>query len=179
LSASGKSYGVLAEFDSPAAIHKAAGLVRAANYSKWDTHTPFPVHGLDRAMGLPRPKLAFAVFAFGIGGAASAMLLQWWTSAVDYKLIIAAKPFFSWQAFVPICFEVMVLASAACAVFGMLFMNRLPQWYHPLLKMPAFAGATDDRFFLSIEQADPKFDAKATTDFLFSIGASRVDLVEE
>src|SRR6185295_3114542 len=114
-----KPFGVLAEFESSAAIFHACEKVRDAGFRKWDAHTPFPVHNLDKAMGLARSKLLFIVFAMGISGASLAMLLQWWTAAVDYKLIIAAKPLFSWQAFIPVTFEVMVLFSALGAVVGM------------------------------------------------------------
>ncbi|MEO1233217.1 MAG: DUF3341 domain-containing protein, partial [Myxococcota bacterium] len=115
----------------------------------------------------------------GITGAAGAMTLQWWVSAVDYPIIIAAKPFFSWQAFIPVTFEVMVLFSAGSAVLLMLFLNRLPQWYHPLLKVERFSKVTDDKFFIAIEAKDPKFDVEATPAFLRSLGASHVELVEE
>lgn len=172
-------YGVLAEFDSAPQIFTACEKVRDASYSNWDSFTPFPVHGLEKAMGVSRSYLGYLVFWFGITGAAGAMTLQWWVSAVDYPLIIAAKPFFSWQAFIPVTFEVMVLFSAGSAVLLMLFLNRLPQWYHPLLKVERFAKVTDDKFFIAIEAKDPKFDVEATPAFLRSLGASHVELVEE
>lgn len=172
-------YGALAEFETVDQIFQACEQVRDAQYTKWDSFTPFPVHGLEKAMGMSRSKLAFFVFVVGLSGAAGAMTLQWWISAVDYPIIIAAKPYFSWQAFIPITFEVMVLFSAASTVLFMLFFNRLPQWYHPLLKTARFARATDDRFFIAIEADDPKFDAEQTPAFLRSLGASHVELVED
>ncbi len=172
-------YGVLAEFESPSKIYKACEKVRDAEYTKWDSFTPFPVHGLEKAMGLARSKLPFVVFGFGITGASCAFALQSWISAVDYPIIIAGKPYFSWQAFIPVTFEVMVLFSAASAVITMLAMNLLPRWHHPLLKTARFAKATDDGFFIAIEAADPKFDPDQTADFLRSLGATHVELVEE
>lgn len=172
-------YGALAEFEDAHAVFAACEKVRDAQYERWDSYTPYPVHGLDKAMGLPRSKLGFMVFWFGICGAAGAMLLQWYVAAVDYPLIISAKPYFSWQAFIPVTFEVMILFSAGSAVILMLFLNRLPQWHHPLLATARFARASDDRFYIAIEAADPKFDAKRTSDFLRSIGAKHVELVEE
>ena len=172
-------YGALAEFDSASKIYKACEKVRDANYSKWDAFTPFPVHGLEHAMGLTRSKLPFVVFALGLSGASGAMFLQYWISAVDYPIIIAAKPYFSWQAFIPVTFEVMVLFSAATTVLTMLFFNRLPRWHHPLLKTARFARATDNGFFIAIEAEDPKFDADQTADFLRSLGATHVELVED
>jgi len=174
-----KLYGALAEFSSATAVHHACEKVRDANYTKWDAHTPFAVHGIEKAMGLSRSKLPIVVFVGGITGASLAMLMQWWMAAVDYKVIIAAKPYFSWQAFIPVTFESMVLFAACTAVFGMLAFNGLPRWYHPLLKTRAFAKVTDDRYFISIESEDKKFDRQSTVEFLRSLGASRVELVEE
>jgi hypothetical protein len=176
---SGKTYGAVAEFETAADIYHACEKVRDAQYTKWDALTPFPVHGLEHAMGMSRSRLPFFVFAMGISGASGAMLLQWWISAVDYPIIIAAKPYFSWPAFIPITFEVMVLFSAASAVLGMLFLNRLPRWYHSLFKSERFARVTDDRFFIAIEAEDPKFKPDETQDFLRSLGATHVELVED
>ena len=174
-----KLYGALAEFESAAAIHHACEKVRDAHYTRWDAHTPYPVHGLERAMGLSSSKLGLVVFVGGISGASLAMLMQWWMAAVDYPVIIAAKPYFSWQAFIPITFESMVLFSAATAVLTMLVFIGLPQWHHALLKTAAFKKVTDDRYFISIESQDAKFDRDATVQFLRSLGASQVELVEE
>jgi hypothetical protein len=177
--AGAKVYGALAQFDSASGIFHACEKVRDAKYTKWDSHTPFAVHGLDRAMGLDRSILPRIVFVMGLTGAALAMTMQWWMSAVDYPVIIAAKPLFSWQAFIPITFESMVLFSALTTVLGMLALNGLPQWHHSLLKAKAFSAATDDKYFVSIESSDPKFDREATLEFLRSLGATQVQLVEE
>jgi len=115
----------------------------------------------------------------GLSGAAGAMLLQYWVSAVDYPLVFAAKPYFSWQAFIPITFEAMVLFAAGSAVIGMLFLNRLPRWHNPYFTSERFGRASDDRFFISIDAKDPKFDAEGTLEFLRSLGASHVELVED
>ncbi|NJK89641.1 MAG: DUF3341 domain-containing protein [Myxococcales bacterium] len=176
---SSKLYGALAEFESASAIYHACEKVRDAQFSKWDAFSPFPIHGIDHAMGNRRSILPYFVFVMGISGACLAMLLQWWTSAVDYPVIIAAKPYFSWQAFIPVTFEVMVLFSAGTAVLAMLFLNRLPRWHHPLMKVERFARVTDDRFFIAIESTDPKFNAETTPAFLRSLGASHVEIVED
>ena len=171
-------YGVLAEFETATQLYLACEEVRDAGFSRWDAHTPFPVHGLNKAMGVPSSRLPHLVFVMGLTGACGAMLLQWWTSAVDYQMIIAAKPYFSWQAFVPITFEVMVLFAAGTAVLGMLFMNRLPRWYHALLKNDRFRRATDDRFYISIEASDPRYAGEETVDLLRRVGAKHVEVVE-
>jgi hypothetical protein len=173
------TFGVLAEFETPAGLYQACEKVRDAGFRRWDAHTPFPVHGLDRAMGIPRSKVPLIVFGAGMSGAIGGMVLQWWVSAIDYKLIIAAKPLFSWQAFIPVTFETMVLFSAFGAVFGMLFLSRLPQWYHPLFRSERFKRFSDHRFFISIEATDPKFNSDETARFLEGLGARRVELVEE
>ena len=171
-------YGLLAEFDTPRAVYHACEAVRNAGYTRWDAHTPFPVHGLDGAMGLKPTRLPWIVLVMGLTGASSGLLLQWWTSAIDYPLVISGKPFFSWQAFVPVIFELMVLFSALGCVFGMLALNRLPRPHHPLFSAERFARATDDRFFISIESDDPKFDAQASAQLLRDAGATAVETVK-
>jgi Protein of unknown function (DUF3341) len=168
----------VAEFDTPAQIVEAAGAVSDAGYRDFDAHTPFPVHGLDRAMKVPGSKLGWIVLAHGIVGLGGALLMQWWMSAVDYPMVIGGKPYFSYQAFVPICFALTILLSAFGTVFGMLFLNGLPQWYHPALSHPDFRRVTDDKFFLTIESTDPKFDATRTRALLEQIGGKRIALVE-
>lgn len=169
--------GALAAFPTPRAVLHAAEKVRDAGYVRWDVHTPFPVHGMDRAMGLRRSILPWIVFVMGCTGAAGGLALQWWTSAVDYPLVISGKPYFSWQAFVPICFELMVLFSALGCLFGMLHLNRLPRYHHPVFVSEAFERVTDDRFFISIAATDPKFEARRTLEFLR--GLDDVELVEQ
>lgn len=174
----GPHFGLLAEFDTAAAIYHACEGVRDRGYTRWDAHTPFPVHGLDKAMGLKPTVLPWIVLLMGLSGATAGMALQWWTSAIDYPLIIAGKPLFSWQAFVPIMFELMVLFSALGCLFGMLGLNKLPQLYHSLFRSRRFQQVTDDKFFISIEAADPKFDQASTEALLRELGATHVELVE-
>ncbi len=175
---SGPLFGVLAEFDDAAAVFHACEGVRDQGYTRWDAHTPFPVHGLDRAMGLKPTVLPWIVFVMGMSGATAGMLLQWWTSAVDYPLVVAGKPLFSWQAFVPIMFELMVLFSALGCLFGLLGLAKLPQFYHSLFRSKRFEQVTDDKFFISIEAEDPKFDQAATAELLRGLGATHVETVE-
>lgn len=170
-------YGLLARFADAAALYRGCEQVRDAGYTRWDAHTPFPVHGLDRAMGLPASRLPWIVLFMGLGGAGGAMLLQWWVSAVDYPLVISGKPYFSWPAFVPITFEVGVLCGAIGAVLGMLGLNRLPMHHHPLFTSARFERATDDGFFISIESWDPRFDPVRSAELLKQAGASEVELV--
>jgi hypothetical protein len=172
------TWGVLAEFDSPAALLRAAERVRDAGFTSWDTHSPFPVHGLERAMGLKRSMVPLGVLVLGLGGAATGMGLQFWVSKYAYPLIVSGKPLFSWPAFVPIMFECGVLGGALGAVLGFLGLSRLPRHHHPLFNSRRFERVTDDRFFISIEAADPRFDAAETRRLLERAGALAVETVE-
>jgi hypothetical protein len=173
------SAAVLAEFKTPADLYRACERVRDAGYTRWDAHSPFPVHGLDGAMGMTRSKLPFIVLVLGLGGAATGFLLQTWVHSAAYPLTISGKPHFAWQAYVPITFELGVLGGALAAVFGMLGLNQLPRHNHPLFESERFARFSDDTFFISIESADPMFDPAATSRLLTSVGASHVELIEE
>lgn len=170
-------WGALAEFHTPDGLLRASQGVRDAGYRHWDAHSPFPVHGLERAMGLKRSLVPVFVLVLGLGGAGAGMLLQWWVSAVEYPLVVSGKPFFSWPAFVPIMFECGVLGGALGALFGFLALSRLPQHHHPLFDSAAFERMSDDRFFLSVEARDERFDRESTLKLLTELGASRVELV--
>ena len=174
----GPHYGVLAEFATTVDLYHACERVRDAGFTRWDAHTPFPVHGLDRAMGLKRSPLPWIVLVAGLAGAAGGFGLQWWVHADAYPLVISGKPYFAWPAMIPITFELGVLFAAFGAVFGMLGLNRLPMHNHPLFKSKVFDRVTDDTFFISIESWDPKFDPSGTRKLLESLGARNVELVE-
>ena len=174
----GETFGALAEFATPAELYHACEGVRDAGYTRWDAHTPFPIHGLERAMGLKASRLPWVVLALALGGAATGMGLQGWVSTTAYPLVISGKPLFSWQAFIPVTFELAVLGGALGAVFGMFAFNQLPTLHHPLFTSQRFERASDDGFFLSIESWDPKFDRDRTLDLLRRLGAREVELVE-
>jgi hypothetical protein len=174
----GPYYGILAEFAMPADLYHACERVRDAGFTRWDAHSPFPVHGLEGAMGIRRSPLPWIVLVMGLTGAVLGFGLQWWVHAVAYPLVISGKPYFSWPAFIPITFELGVLFAALGAVFGMLGLNRLPMHNHPLFQSKVFERVTDDAFFISIESWDPQFDPSATGKLLESLGARRVELLE-
>jgi hypothetical protein len=174
----GPYYGVLAEFGTPADLFHACERVRDAGYTRWDAHSPFPVHGLDGAMGIRRSILPWIVLGMGLTGAILGFVLQWWVHTTAYPLVISGKPYFAWPAFIPITFELGVLFGALGAVFGMLGLNQLPMHYHPLFSSAIFERVTDDAFFISIESWDPKFDPSGTGKLLESLGARRIELLE-
>jgi hypothetical protein len=173
-----KVVGVLAEFASPGDLYHACEKVRDAGFKHWDAHSPFPVHGIEKAMGLPRSKLPWVVFLFAMAGAGGGFLLQYWTNAIDYPLVISGKPHVSWPAWIPVTFELGVLFGAVGALFGMLHFNRLPRLHHPLFSSDRFARATDDAFFISIEAEDGRFKAGETPEWLRSLGAVHVEVLE-
>ena len=175
----GTTYGVLAEFSDPGALMHAAEAVREAGYKHFDTHSPFPIHGMDRAMGLKNSKVGYIVFLGGATGLALATWLQWWTGEVDYPLNISGKPAFAVEPSVPIMFELTVLFSALAAVAGMLALNGLPRPYNPLFYSRRFARATDDAFFLHIAASDDNYDAEATPALLRELGGYEVEVIED
>jgi hypothetical protein len=171
--------GLLAEFPDVDSVVQAAKQVRAAGYTHWDVHSPFPIHGIDHAMGIRPTILPWLVLCGGLTGVVVGLLLQWYTNAFDYPFLISGKPFMSMPAFVPVIFELAVLLSALTAVFGMLGLNRLPMLYNPLFKSDRFRRVTADRFFISISARDPKFDQAATGRLLESLNATAVERVED
>ncbi len=172
-------HGLLAEYDSPSALVAASKKVRDAGFEKWDTFTPFPIHGIDRAMGIKMTKLPWIVLGAAITGLTTAILMQWWMNAVDYKYIISGKPFWSIPASVPIYFELTVLFSAFAALGGMLALNNLPLPSHPLDLKERFAKVTDDKFFLLIQANDAKFDERETMGLLEDTHPTVLDVVHE
>jgi hypothetical protein len=174
----GPHYGLLAEFATPGDLYHACERVRDAGFTKWDAHSPFPVHGLESAMGLRRSPLPWIVLVMGLTGLAAGFALQVWVHTSAYPLVISGKPYFAWPAFIPVTFELGILFAALGAVFGMFGLNRLPMHHHPLFKSKVFERVTDDAFFISIESWDPKFDQAATRALLESAGARSVELLE-
>jgi hypothetical protein len=170
-------YGALARFGTTRSLYHACERVRDAGYTKWDAHSPFPVHGLEKAMGLRSSKLPFVVLATGLAGAAGGFLLQTWVHTSAYPLVISGKPMFAWPAFVPVTFELGVLGAALGAVLGMFALNKLPTYYHPLFRSKSFERVTDDAFFISIEAWDPKFDLEETVALLKASGAEEVEII--
>jgi len=173
-----KYYGLMAEFDSPAAILAAAEKVRAAGYRRWETFTPFPIHGMDKVVGYRNSLVGWFALLFGGGAFVATMGLIWFSNAFDYRLIVGGKPMFSPpMSFVP-SYIMMVLGAAVGAFVGMLALNGLPRLHHPLLQKARFALASRDKFFLVIGANDPKFSETETRRLLESLGGTHIELVE-
>jgi hypothetical protein len=173
---------VLAEFESAKDVLHAAEKVHAAGYVRWDTHTPFPVHGMDRAMGLRDSRLGWIVLACALTGLTGAFVMMHWMNGVDYPTVVGDKPPGAPQtvpSMVPILFELTILLSAFGAVLGMLGMNQLPRHNHPIFGSDRFRAFGDDKFFISIEADDPKFDPVRTREFLEGTHAAHVEVIAE
>ncbi len=174
-----QTYGMVAEFATTAAVLHAAEKVRDRGFTRWDVFTPFPVHGMDRAMGLRNSRVGWFSFLGGVTGYASGMLMIWWMNAIDYPLIVGGKPMFSPFAAFPPSYELTILFGAFGAVLGMFFLNRLPRLHHPLLKNRRFtSGATHDKFFVVIECDDPKYSEVEIRKLLEQSGSAHIELVE-
>ena len=170
---------ILAEFDKPDDIVHAAEKVRDAGYQKWDVHTPYPLHGMDAAMGMGDSRLGWIVLVMGLSGLASAAALMIWANGIEYPIIIGGKPPISIATLVPICFELTILFSALGCFFGMLALNQLPRHNHPVFESERFKAFSTDKFFISVEAADPQFDVAHTRRFMESLHPTHVELVEE
>jgi hypothetical protein len=176
---SARPWGLLARFDRPAELLRAAERARAAGYRRLDAYSPFPVEGLADALGLRPTRLPFLVLAGGVAGGMAGFGLQVWAMAVDYPLVVAGKPFVSWPAFVPVTFELTVLCAALATVLGLFALSGLPRPHHPVFGAGGFDRASRDGFFLSVEATDPLFDPGATRELLTTLGAREVADVEE
>lgn len=170
----GRIHGLLAEFTEAEALLAAARRARAEGFRKMDAYTPFPVEGLAEAVGFPRTRLQGLVLLAGLAGGIGAFVMQYYSSVIDYPINIGGRPLNSWPAYVPIIFELTVLAASLTSLLAMVILNGLPRPHHPVFGAPGFERASLDRFFLCITADDPKFDVQETRRFLEGLGAQSV-----
>lgn len=172
-------FGIVGQFTRPEDLIRAGReLHHGMGYKKLDAYSPFPIHGIDDAIGVPASKLGFFVFGCGLFGIANAIFMIWYTSSVDYPLVIGGKPLFAWEFSIPVMFELTVLLSAFGAVFGMLFLNGLPRFYHPAFNYERFGTSTDDKYLLLVEASDPRFDVVRVREAMSEAGAVHTEIVE-
>jgi hypothetical protein len=174
-----KPYGIMAEFTTAAGIMHAAEKVRDAGFRQWDVFTPFPVHGMDKAMGMKNSKVGWFSVLGGVTGYTTGMIMIWWMNAIDYPILVGGKPMFSPFAAFPPSYELTILFGAFGSLLGMMFLNRLPRLHHPLHKNKRFGMVTHDRFFLVIESEDPKYSEITTRKLLEEAGSKHIEVVEE
>lgn len=179
---------VLAEYDDVTSAAMAANELRKAGYRKFDLHSPFPIHGVEKYVGIRMTILPWIVLCGGLTGLTAATILTHYTMGIEipilenfsgYQFLISGKPLFSTPAFIPPMFELTILFSAFGAVFGMLFLNGLPMHYNPLLRHHRFKRVTDDRFFVVVESTDPKFDEVETIRLLRATHPLALERVED
>lgn len=152
-------FSLAALFDSPDDIIHAAKKVNDAGYTKYDVNTPYPIHGMDKAMKLPPSRLGYVALVFGLFGAIAALAFMAWTITIDYPLNIGGKPYFAFPAYVPIMFEVTVLLAAIATVVTMLFLVfKFPNISHPLHDTDYMKAVSSDKYGISIQADDPIFD---------------------
>lgn len=188
-----KVVGLVAEYDNVTSVTLAAEKVRDAGYSIWDVHSPFPIHGIDAAMGNKPTILPWLVLVGGLTGCCFGIFMTAWINAFEarppapfdwvnlqgYQFFISGKPLWSLPANIPVIFECTVLFSALTTVFGMLLLNRLPMLYNPLFKLKNFRRVTDDRFFIVIDAGDPRYDEQKTLELLRSTHPLNVETIED
>lgn len=172
-------YGVLAEFEHPGALLHAAQSVREAGYVHFDTHSPFPIHGMDKAMGLKNSIVGWITLVGGIVGLSLATWMQWWMGEVSYPINISGKPFFAIEPSIPVMFELTVLIASLSTVAGMFALNGLPRPYNPLFYSTNFLRVTDDAFFLHIAASDKQFDAISTGKMLKDLGGKNIETIRD
>jgi hypothetical protein len=170
-------YGLMAEFDSPQELVDAAHKTHSAGYKQMDAFSPFPVEGLADAIGFHKNYVSLVVLIGGIIGGLSGYLLQYYVSVISYPLNIGGRPFHSWPSFIIVTFELTILFGGLSAAIGMIALNGLPMPYHPVFNVPAFAKASDNKFFLVVFSTDPKYDAARTREFLKGLAPRSVSEV--
>lgn len=170
----GEIFGLLAEFTTPEALRRAAAAVYQDGYRRTDAFTPYPMEGLPETLGAGPTRVPLLFLLGGIFGGASGYAMCWYANVISYPWNIGGRPANSWPAWIPLTFELTVLCAGLAGALGMLIANGLPQLHHPLFNVPAFARASQDRFFLCIEAADPRFDGPATRAFLVALRAHSV-----
>ena len=161
-----KNFGWMAEYVDEHTLLVAARKVRDSGYTKTDAYTPFPVHGIDDALGIKPTILPFIVLCLAFTGLAAAITMQVWMNAIDFPYIISGKPFLSIPAFIPVTFETTVLFSAFTTFFTMWGLNGLPRFSNPVFTSPRFDRVTNDRFFLHVDSRDKYFNRESVKELL-------------
>jgi hypothetical protein len=169
---------VVGSFADPEALLHATAELRGKGLGIVDTYTPYPVPGLERALGTRRARVPLLVLVGGLLGAVTGYLLIYFTNVVDWPLNVGNRPPHSPPTHIPVTFEMGVLFGAGFAFFGLLLLLGLPRPYHPVFQAAAFGRSAVDSFVVSVELAAGA-DGPRARDDLAALGASDVELVEE
>lgn len=159
-------------FDDEEVLFPAVKKVRKAGYKIHDVYTPFPIHGLDKVMGLRDTSLHTAGFVYAITGTSIALGFISWVFTHDWQMNIGGKPHFALPAWIPIIFELTVLLSAVGMVLTFCYLCQLA----PFVKKHHFhLRATDDTFVMAIELT-PKAEGQDVVSFLQNVGAKEINI---
>ncbi len=168
-------YGYTGLFDTPDEIIEAAEKTSAEGFEKYDVHTPYPVHGMDSAMQLKPSKLPYIALAIGLSAMVGMFLFMYWMTTIDYPVIVGGKPFFAFPSWIPVLFEITVLSASIGTVVSMIaIFFKFPNLSHPLHDTDFMKSVTCDKYGISIEADDPKYDEEYARTFLSSIGAKNI-----
>lgn len=172
-----KVYGVLAEFRNPKELVDAAASVKKTGFKNFDTYAPFPIHGMEKAMGVKKSPLGWIVLGGALTGMIGALALMVWVMGYEYPMNISGKPFINIPIYVPITFELTVLMAAFAATFGMLALNKLPRFHNPLFNVDRFEKASDDGFFVHVKASDSFFSEETVVKLFQDNGATHIETV--
>ncbi len=175
----GKTVGLIGLYDDADSLVRAAEKVRDAGYRKWDCHTPYPVHGLDDAMGLKASSVPYYTITAGFVGVAVGLALTGGLSVMQYPIRIGGKALFSWQAFVPIYFELFVLLAALATMGSMLMLCRLGRWHSPLHDSGVMGQVTTERFAIVLDSSDERYTEEGARAILTATGCREIRLLTE
>jgi hypothetical protein len=168
---------VLAEFKDDQALFAAARRLRALGHRRLDAHSPFPLHGVEEALGLSRSKVPLIALVGGVSGAVGGYVMQWWMNGVDFAINVGNRPPHSPPANIPVTFEMGVLFASLSIVVGLFALCGFPRTYHPTFELDAFRTASVDALWLSAE-VNPD-ETGAVVKELRGLGALQVSAVEE
>ena len=147
-------YGVMAEFKDAEALLGAARRAREAGYGAVEAYSPYPVEGLADEVGLRRNLVPPIVLAAGVLGGVGGYFMQWYSAVISYPINSGGKPLHSWPEFIPVTFELTILAAAVVGFIAMLLLNGLPRLRHPVFNVREFDLASRNRFFLCVRAED-------------------------
>ena len=160
-----RSYGIMAEFQTPETLMEAVRAAKHAGYTRLDAFSPFPLPELARELRIRTTAIPWIALIAGLVGGGLQYGSQYWMNAVDYPLNVGGRPLHSWPAFIPASLIVAILWAGAATLIGLLLILRLPRLHHPVFAVPGFERASEDRFFLCIMQDDPIFDNASVREF--------------
>jgi len=169
-----KEKGIVALFKRPNELICAAKTVRDRHWLHFDCFMPYPIHGLDEAMRIPRSKVPWVTLTFGLLGCFLGYFMQYWMSAIDWPINVGGKPLNSWPAFIPITFECTILLAGISTTIALLFVSRLPN-----VKARVFdPEITNNRFAIFVSETNSGYEREAVSKLMTDLGAYEVRMVE-